>query len=319
MNNRAKLTQAVMASVIGIILCLVTVNVPFLGLLALLLPVPYAIISTTSGYKYTLISAISSFFILVLTTDLVYALNILIMSIFPGMAVGYKINRENKEKNNDKDFTPIYFGTIAFMISIIVFFIIIKLLFKIDLLLYISKVVKTTIETQFVIMEKANIMPKENITSKDIINLFQNMIPTFLFTYSIIASFITYYVEVFILKRIKVSKYNLQNFSDFYLPGNAVISSILLNLFVMLLGFMNTGLYTDSIILNVQTIFSILFLIQGISVFIYFIKKWRKKSPGKIVFGIMFIIFLSGSMILSFLGMIDSVIDFRKVRNYKST
>ncbi|WGX76276.1 hypothetical protein QJS64_02725 [Paraclostridium bifermentans] len=61
MNNRAKLTQTAMITVIAIGLCLASAYIPFLGLLALILPVPYAIISTTSGYKYALISAISSF------------------------------------------------------------------------------------------------------------------------------------------------------------------------------------------------------------------------------------------------------------------
>lgn len=318
MNNRAKLTRAAIISVIGILFCLATVYVPFLGLLALILPVPYAIISTTSGYKYALISAISSFFILVLTVDIVFALNILVMSILPGIAVGYKINQDGKVKNNN-DFIPIYFGTISFMISTIVFFILAKYLLNIDLLLDISKSIKTTIEMQFSIMEKTNMMPKQNITAKDMINLFQNIMPTFLFMYSIIASFITYYVEVFILKRTKVSNYNFMKFSEFYLPGNAVIASILLNLLVMLLGAMNIGLYTDSIMLNIQMVFSILFLIQGLSVAIYFIKKWNGKSSWRIAIAVVLVILLSGSMILSFLGMIDSLIDFRKVRNYKST
>ena len=82
---------------------------------------------------------------------------------------------------------------------------------------------------------------------------------------------------------------------------------------------LNTGLYTDIIMLNIQLIFSVMFLLQGISVSIYYIKEWKKKSPGKIVFAIMAVFLLSGTMILSFVGMLDSAIDFRKVRNYKST
>ena len=87
----------------------------------------------------------------------------------------------------------------------------------------------------------------------------------------------------------------------------------------MFLEMLNIGLYTDAIMLNIQLVFSILFLIQGVSVSIYFIKSWKDKSPGKIVFAVIAVILLSGSMILSFVGMLDSAIDFRKVRNYKST
>lgn len=319
MNNRAKLTQAAIITAIAIVLCLVTVYVPFLGLLALILPVPYAIISTTSGYKYALISSISSFFILVLTVDVVHALNLLIMCILPGIAVGYRINKDSKIEGENKNFTPIYFGTIAFILSIIVFFAMSKVLFNIDLLADISKSIKEIVEAQYAVMESTNMMPKENITVKDMIEIFQNIIPTALFLYSIIASLITYYVEAFILRRIKILNYQLPKFSEFYLPGNAIVTSLILYLLVMFLEMLNTGLYTDAIMLNIQSVFSILFLIQGISVSIYFIKEWKAKSPGKIVFAVMVVLLLSGSMILSFVGMLDSAIDFRKVRNYKST
>lgn len=319
MNNRAKLTQAAIITAIAIVLCLVTVYVPFLGLLALILPVPYAIISTTSGYKYALISAISSFFILVLTVEVVHALNLLIMCILPGIAVGYRINKDSKIEGENKSFTPIYFGTIAFILSIIVFFAMSKVLFNIDLLADISKSIKEIVEAQYAIKESTNIMPKENITAKDMIEIFQNIIPTALFMYSIIASLITYYVEAFILRRIKILNYQLPKFSEFYLPGNAIVTSLILYLLVMFLEMFNTGLYTDAIMLNIQSVFSILFLIQGIAVSIYFIKEWKAKSPGKIVFAVMVVLLLSGSMILSFVGMLDSAIDFRKVRNYKST
>lgn len=301
MNNRAKLTQTAMITVIAIGLCLASAYIPFLGLLALILPVPYAIISTTSGYKYALISAISSFFILVLTVDVVYALNLLIMCMLPGIAVGYRINQDSKVEDENKSFTPIYFGTIAFILSIIVFFAMSKLLFNIDLLADISKTIKATVEAQFAVMESTNMMP------------------TVLFMYSIIASLITYYVEAFILRRTKVLNYDLPKFSEFYLPGNAIVTSLILYLLVMFLEMLNIGLYTDAIMLNIQLVFSILFLIQGVSVSIYFIKRWKDKSPGKIVFAVIAVILLSGSMILSFVGMLDSAIDFRKVRNYKST
>ena len=311
MNDKTKLTQAAILTALAIVFCIATAYIPFLGLLMVVVPVPYAIIATMTGHKYALISAIASFFILILTVDFVYALNLIVMSILPGIAVGYMINKDSNIEDGNKSFTPIFFGTIAFIISIIVF--------NIDLLETFSEMIKTTVETQFSIMESANIMPKGDIAPKDIIKVMQNIIPTMLFAYSIIASIITYYVEAFILRRIKRLNYKLPKFSDFYLPGNAIITSLLLYLLTMFLGMLNIGLYTDAIILNVQLIFSILFLLQGISVAIYFIKEWRKKSPSKIFFAVMAVFLLSGSMILSFVGMIDSAIDFRKVRNYKST
>ena len=319
MNDKTKLTQAAILTAVAIIFCIATAYIPFLGLLMVVVPVPYAIIATMTGHKYALISAIASFFILILTVNFVYALNLVVMSMLPGIAVGYMINKDSNIEDRNKNFKPIFFGTVAFLISTIIFFTISKALFNIDLIEQFSKMLKTTVETQFAIMESTNIIQKGDIAPKDIINVMQNTIPTMLFACSIIASLITYYVEAFILRRIKRLNYKLPKFSDFYLPGNAIITSLLLYLLTMFLSMLNIGLYTDAIILNLQLIFSILFLLQGISVSIYFIKEWRKKSPSKIGFAIMAVFLLSGSMILSFVGMLDSAIDFRKVRNYKST
>ena len=319
MNDRTKLTQAAIISAIAIVICLAAVYVPFLGLLAFIIPVPYAIISTMTGHKYALISAISSFFILMFTVDVLYALNIVIMSILPGIAIGYKISKDSKVNNDSMNFTPVYFGTIAFILSTIVFFIMANVLFNMDLLGQFLELLKTTLEAQFAIIESANLMPKGEIKPEDIVNLVQNTTPTMLFLYSIIASLITYYVEAFILKRIRKMSYNLPKFSDFYLPGNAIITSLLLYLLIMGLEMLKIGLYTDIIMLNLQFVFSIMFLLQGIAVSVYFIKEWKKKSPGKVVFAVIAVFLLSGTMILSFVGMLDSAIDFRKVRNYKST
>lgn len=319
MNDKTKLTQAAILTAVAIIFCIATAYIPFLGLLMVVVPVPYAIIATMTGHKYALISAIASFFILILTVNFVYALNLVVMSMLPGIAVGYMINKDSNIEDGNKNFKPIFFGTVAFLISTIVFFTISKALFNIDLIEQFSQMLKTTVETQFAIMESTNIIQKGDIAPKDIINVMQNTIPTMLFACSIIASLITYYVEAFILRRIKRLNYKLPKFSDFYLPGNAIITSLLLYFLTMFLSMLNIGLYTDAIILNLQLIFSILFLLQGMSVSIYFIKEWRKKSPSKIGFAIMAVFLLSGSMILSFVGMLDSAIDFRKVRNYKST
>ena len=318
MNDKTKLTQAAILTALAIVFCIATAYIPFLGLLVLILPVPYAIISTISGCRFASISAITSFLVLSVSVGLVYALNLLIIFMLPGIAVGYGIKQEIKIEE-DKSFTPIYFGMIVFTLSIIVFFAITKLLFNIDLLAEILKTIQYTVEAEFAVMKSTNMIPEGNITVKDMVNIIQSIIPTMLIVYSIITSLITYYVEAFILKRLKKLSCNLPNFSEFYLPGNPIVASLILYLLVMFLDMLNMGLNTQSIMLNIQCVFSILFLIQGVSVFTYFIKRWKNKSRGKIVFAIIAILLLSGSMILSFVGMLDSIIDFRKVRNYKST
>ena len=104
-------------------------------------------------------------------------------------------------------------------------------------------------------------------------------------------------------------------FSRFYLPGNAVLTSFILYILIMLLEILKTPLYTDLILMNLELIFYILFFIQGVSVAVFFGKKWLKSGQIiKFTMGVIAILVL-GIMGISILGMVDSIFDFRKVKS----
>lgn len=104
-------------------------------------------------------------------------------------------------------------------------------------------------------------------------------------------------------------------FSRFYLPGNAVLTSFILYILIMLLEILKTPLYTDLILMNLELIFYILFFIQGVSVAVFFGKKWLKSGQIiKFTMGVIAILVL-GIMSISILGMIDTIFDFRRVKN----
>ena len=107
-------------------------------------------------------------------------------------------------------------------------------------------------------------------------------------------------LEVFILKRIKIVNFKLPKFTDFYLPGNAVSVFFTLYMLVLFIDLIKVNyLHTDLIMLNLQLIFNFMFMIQGISVSIYYLKKWIKSSSLNMVF-------ISG-LILSIFGFMTSM------------
>ena len=101
MNNRLRLTQASLIATLGILLCLITVYVPMLSILSIAIPVPYAIIGTLTDNKYSILSLIVTFFILMFTVNPLYSVSLCIMSIVPGLFIGSAI-RNNKEDNFNK-------------------------------------------------------------------------------------------------------------------------------------------------------------------------------------------------------------------------
>ena len=72
---------------------------------------------------------------------------------------------------------------------------------------------------------------------------------------------------------------------------------------------------TKKAIMNLELIFYILFFIQGVSVAVFFGKKWLKSGQIiKFTMGVIAILVL-GIMSISILGMIDTIFDFRRVKN----
>ena len=318
MNKKFGLSQAAMIVTLGIILVLMSVYIPMLAILALAVPVPFAIIGTLCERKYAFLSLISTFLVIMFCVDPIYAINICIMNVVPGLIIG-NIAKHNISNENSNKFEPIYGGMIAFTVCTIAFFFLSKFIFSIDLLGEFNKAITNGFNEQMSIMEKMNVDVYKNIKVEDILTLVKSMIPAMLFLQGLIASFITYHLEVFMLKRIKVMNLPKPTFRDFYLPGNAVATSLVLYLIVLLLGFMKIGLYTESIMLNLQMVFNLMFIVQGVAVSIYYARKWLKQGTGKNVLVSGILLGLFGTMGISFIGMLDSIIDFRKVRSYKST
>lgn len=318
MNNKVKLSQASMIVTLGILLALITAYVPMLGILSLVIPVPYAIIGTLTDNKYSVLSLIITFFVLMFIVDPIYSVSICIMSALPGIVIG-SIAREHMKSDQSNKFEPIYMGTIAVVISIIIFYLVSSVIFGTNILEDFMNIMKETMNSQIEIFKSAGIGLGEGIRVEDFLDFISNMLPTILFFQGMIVAFITYYLEVFILKRIRISNLEIPKFTDFHLPGNAITTSFMLYLFVLFIEFIGIKLYTDLIMMNLQLVFNFMFMIQGIAVSIYYFKKWFKQNEGKKVFISGFILCIFGFMGISFVGMLDSIIDFRKVRSYKST
>ena len=153
MNKKFGLSQAAMIVTLGIILVLISVYVPMLAILALAVPVPFAIIGTLCERKYAFLSLIYTFLVIMFCVDTIYAINISIMNVVPGLIIG-NIAKHNINNENSNKFEPIYGGMIAFTVCTIVFFLLSKFIFNIDLIGEFIKAIKDGFNEQMSIMEK---------------------------------------------------------------------------------------------------------------------------------------------------------------------
>lgn len=318
MNNKIRLSHVSLIVSLAVVLSLITAYVPILSILSLMIPVPFAIIGTLSNGKYSMLSIVATFLILMFSVSPIYSINVCILCAIPGIVVGSIAKKGINQKDYNK-FEPIYGGIIIFVISTIIFFFIAKILFNINLMDEFMGIMKDSVKSQSELIKDAGAKIAEGFNVNDLVKYIGNLIPTMLFFKAIISAFITYYFEVFILKRIKSVNLQTPKFTEFYLPGNAIMASFSLYMLVLLLEVMNVNLHTDLIMINLQMVFNFMFIMQGIAVCVHYLKnKVRRGSNKKMLLGVI-LICISGFMGISFIGMLDSVIDFRKVRSYKST
>lgn len=315
MNNDLRLSKVLPIVILAIILILASFKVSQLSLLLLLIPIPFALIGTLSSIKNNIISLIITLLVLMFSIETTSVVDIFINSIVPGTIIGIIAKKVLSKKDSNK-YEPIFAGSIVFILSIVIHYLISKYIFSIDLLDELIKVFNVSIESQKSLMQSAT--NNELLNTENILEIFRNLVPSILFFRSMILSIIIYFIEVYALKKMKYGDLVEVKFSSFYLPGNAIVISFILYLLVIGLSYMKTPLYTDAIFLNVEIVFNFMFIIQGISVTIYFIKKWLKQGIDKKVFIGAICVGIFGMRGISFIGMIDSILDFRNVRVYKS-
>lgn len=314
MNKDLRLSKVLQIVILAIILILISLKIPNMSLLLLLIPIPFALISTLSNIRNSIVSLVITFLSLVFLIKFEYVVDIFINSVVPGTIMGI-IAKKVLNKQDSNKYEPIFTGSIIFILSIIVHYVISKYFFKVDLLDELIKVFNDSLETQKDLIQSAT--NEDLLGTENVIDIFRNIVPSILFFRSMILSIIVYFIEIYALKKVKYEDLDKIKFKNFYLPGNAIVISFVLYLLVLGLSYMKTPLYTDAILLNLEIIFNFMFIVQGIAVSIYFIKKWIKKGIDKKIFISAICIGIFGITGISFIGMIDSIWDFRNVRNYK--
>ena len=316
MNKKITLPQTIVITLFTIIMILVAVNIPALSILTISVSSLFVVIAALSDTKGIFISFAMVILGLIFFIDPVYIFDICLNFVIPGIIIGI-ITRNILNYKEDNKYNPIFMGTIAFILGLIANYLVSKYLFNINMLEEFTSVMKAQLSTQISVIQESvsNLASMPNITEESIIRTVLNIMPLILFSRAIILAILTYFLAIFTLKKIRKNNIKGIKFSRFYLPGNAVLTSFVLYILIMLIEILNIPLYTDLILVNLELIFYILFLIQGVSVAIFFTKKWLK--AGHVIKFILGIIAVSivGIMGISILGMVDSIFDFRKVKS----
>lgn len=305
MNNKIELRYILIISILAILLSVFSFNIP---LLSLLVPCLYAVLSTTSSKSILIVLAIN--FLVMFNIDLKELVKFFMLNILPGITVGIFVKRQTYDKNTDK-LDPIYSSTVFNMFYMIVLYLIFKSFFDLDLVKEFETMINDIVTLQFEIMKKSGFdISKESLNYVG--DMIINLLPCMMFFEAIILSCITYYLEMFLLSKIKYKNVSYPEFGKFSLPKNIITVYFSFYIIFLVMYLLKLDLYTELIAMNMQIIFNCLFTVQGVAVCIYYFVRWLKNKNIKRFIMLFLSLSLFGLVLVNLIGMVYSIRDFRK-------
>lgn len=143
------------------------------------------------------------------------------------------------------------------------------------------------------------------------------IIPATLLILSSVASYINYLLSGIILERLGIKIVNIPRFSKLKLPENIIIGVILMFAITFIAGQVGF-IYYETVFINIGVLLMMGFFIQGLSVGDFFLNRLKMKPIFKVIFYIIFLLNPAMIPIVTMLGIIDTVIDLRKIRKPRS-
>jgi len=277
--------------------------------MSFLFPIPLVILSLRYNLKLGIMTLIVSTIIISFFTEPLYGISISTSFGLIGLVFGY-MAKEGKNPNH-----TILLGGLTFLFGVAVVASVSFLIMGINPMNSFFKMYEESFSTVVNLYQKMG-MSKEQIDLlqknwQQIINFVKQALPSLLLVGGIIISYINYLVAFNILRRLKVSIPNPMPLGSLRFPPITALGFLVAFLLVFL-GAGNPKSLLYHLGINLEVIFSILFLLNGLLV----VNFWMSKGNFPVVVRTIIFIFLVFqpifSQVLTWLGLFDSLFNIRK-------
>lgn len=314
-NKTSSMTEAAMISGILVILAYLSTFL-FYGL-TFFYPFPAIILAKRRGLKYSVLSLLASGFIISMLLGIQTGIYFLIIFTPLAIALSYGICRDMDANKT------IMLGAAAFMISFVVMILFSQIILGINLIQQMIEITnesmnmyKEIFNSRLVNFSNANVNDMNTYVEemgKALVDMIKTEYPAIIIIFSVIVSALNYFVASKLGSRFKVDVRKHEGMSNFSFPSTFIIAMSGLLLLSFLLTFFN--LNVNLIQINILRILAMAMLLQGFAVAKFFIYKFNTMKGTRIILLVM-ILFMPGmGSVLALLGVIDLIIDLRKIRH----
>jgi uncharacterized protein YybS (DUF2232 family) len=312
-KNVRKLTEGAILLAAFAVLLLLTIYVPFLGMIVnLFLAVPFMLFASKNDGKSIVVFIVASL-LLSFIVGTIMSLPLTLAYGTTGVVIGYLIQ---KQKNMGVLFIT---GSLVFLVNLIIIYVASIVLFKVDMITEMIEMMRESLNVSADLLKNfGNTQDSEKVLEQfnNGLDLIKTLIPTLFVLSSFLIVFIMQLISFPIIKRFGVRVEKWKSFKEISLP-KSILYYFLLTLLVNMLMNPEEGSFWYMAIINLTYILQFLMILQGYTfIFYYFDKKGFSKAISITIAIVSFLIpiFL---YIVGILGIIDLGFDLRKGFNKK--
>lgn len=223
-------------------------------------------------------------------------------------------------KKRESSFKIFTFSSLVFFVSLLAILVIVKLL-GVDIVKIMETSFGEMLAMQLETFESMGLSNYEFFSMKELLeDLFKQVliiIPSILLLISFFVGYINYLLSGIILKSFDIQIVEMPKFSRISLPKDIILGSLLMIGLTFLVGKLGFSYY-EAVLINIGSLLTVGFFIQGFSVADYLLNKLQFKLFFKIIIYITFIFNQTFISIITIVGFVDLVFDMRKIRKRKS-
>lgn len=316
MNRNLKTSSITESAMITGILVIIAYLSSFVSILMFFYPTPAIILGKRKGIKYAVLALVASDIIISMLLGLQTGLTFLIMYTPLAIALTYGVCRDEDANKT------ILFGSAAYMISFVVFILLLNAVMGINFIEQIAEMYDQSFEmTKDMFSNVPDELRTEQMESaiKNIEEtapmmnfIVTNVFPAIMIVASVATAYINYLVASKFSRRFSIYIKMHEGISYFSFPRNFMIAMAGLLLLSFLLNALNINV--GIIQLNLFTIVFMAMMLQGFAVLKFFIDKSRLGKFVRTLMLVMIVLMsLNFSPIYAVIGLIDLTINLRRI------
>jgi uncharacterized protein YybS (DUF2232 family) len=304
-----EIAEAGLMTAIMVILGLGASYIPVLGtFISFLFPVPLIILSIRHSLKTGVMALIVAGIILILFTEPLYGIGFSTSFGSIGLVFGYMI-KGGKSPNH-----TVLWGALAFLCGVVLVAFLSFIIMGINTFELYFKMYEESFPTVIEMYKRLGLSTDQlEALSKnwqEIMKFIKQALPSMLLVGGVIISFANYWVAYQVLKRIKIEIPPI-SISNLRLPPITILG-FLLAFILTAIGIKDPRSLAYNIGINLQVVFSVLFLLSGLLVVNSWLSKLGLPKVAKVILFIFIIFQPFFSQIVTWIGMFDTIFKFRK-------